>query len=142
MTLLFFARLGLPVYGALHKGTAYYRPGSARPTGCASLSGAQPGRAGFDCLAPGGLCQAAPSMSTDPVKRCTHDRLVVSRAGWSRCHADFFGVSALVGFVLAYLSPAVKDGWSFGSFDTGLRFTSLSFGAFPHMPHNLLDGDG
>ena len=80
-------------------------------------------------------------MSTDPVKR-VHARSPGRVARWwSRCHADFFGVSALVGFVLAYLSPAVKDGWSFGSFDTVLRFTSLTFGAFPHMPHNLLDGD-
>ncbi len=60
---------------------------------------------------------------------------------WERRHGDVFGVSAIVGFVVAYLSPAVKDGWSFGSFDTVLRFSLLSKSAFPAMPHNLLSGD-
>ena len=60
---------------------------------------------------------------------------------WERRGADVFGVSAIVGFVLAYLSPAVKDGGSFGSFDTVLSFTSLSAGAYPGVPHNVLNGD-
>ncbi len=51
------------------------------------------------------------------------------------------GVSAIVGFVLAYLSPAVKDGGSFGSFDTVVSFTSLGAGAYPGPPHNVLNGD-
>jgi hypothetical protein len=60
---------------------------------------------------------------------------------WERRGADVFGVSAIVGFVLAYLSPAVKDGGSFGSFDTVLSFTSLSASAYPGVTHNALNGD-
>ena len=52
-----------------------------------------------------------------------------------------FGLSAIVGFVLAYLSPAVKDGWSFGAFDSVIGFTSLGQSAYPGMPHNWLNGD-
>ena len=60
---------------------------------------------------------------------------------WKRRGADVFGVSAIVGFVLAYLSPAVKDGWSFGSFDAVISFTSLGKGAYPGVPYNVLSGD-
>jgi hypothetical protein len=63
-------------------------------------------------------------------------------ADWWRCwRADFFGVSALVGFVLAYLSPAAKDGWSFGSFDRVIPVTSLGTGTYPFGPHNWLSSD-
>jgi hypothetical protein len=60
---------------------------------------------------------------------------------WERRHADVFGVSAIVGFILAYLSPAVKDGWSFGSFDAVISYTSLGKGPYPGVAHNLLSGD-
>jgi hypothetical protein len=60
---------------------------------------------------------------------------------WARRRGDVFGVSAIVGFVLAYLSPAVKDGWSFGAFDSVLGFTSLGQSAHPGIPHNWLNGD-
>jgi hypothetical protein len=60
---------------------------------------------------------------------------------WERRRGDVFGISAIVGFVLAYLSSAVKDGWSFGSFDTVMSFTSLGTGAYPGVPHNALNGD-
>jgi hypothetical protein len=52
-----------------------------------------------------------------------------------------FGLSAMVGFILAYLSPAVKDGWSFGAFDSVVGFTSLGQSAYPGAPHNWLNGD-
>ena len=52
-----------------------------------------------------------------------------------------FGLSAVVGFVLAYLSPAVKDGWSFGAFDSVIGFTSLGQSVYPGVPHNWLNGD-
>jgi hypothetical protein len=52
-----------------------------------------------------------------------------------------FGLSAIIGFVLAYLSPAVKDGWSFGAFDSVVGFTSLGKSAYPGIPHNWLNGD-
>ncbi len=60
---------------------------------------------------------------------------------WERRRADVFGVSAIVGFVFAYLSPAVKDGGSFGSFDIVISFTSLGSGAYPGQPHNVLNTD-
>jgi hypothetical protein len=52
-----------------------------------------------------------------------------------------FGLSAILGFVLAYVSPSVKDGGSFGSFDTVISFSSLGTGAYPGAPHNVLNGD-
>jgi hypothetical protein len=61
---------------------------------------------------------------------------------WWKCRrADVFGVSAIIGFVLAYVSPAFKDGGSFGSFDTVIPFTSLGTSAFANAPHNVLNGD-
>jgi len=36
---------------------------------------------------------------------------------------------------------AVKDGWSFGSFDTVMSFTSLGTGAYPACRINALNGD-
>jgi hypothetical protein len=60
---------------------------------------------------------------------------------WQRRGTDVFGLSAILGFVLAYVSPSVKDGGSFGSFDTVISFTSLGTGAYPGAPHNVLNGD-
>jgi hypothetical protein len=60
---------------------------------------------------------------------------------WQRCRADLFGISAIFGFVVAYLSPAFKDGWSFGSFDAVLGFTSLTKSVYPGTPHDVLNGD-
>jgi hypothetical protein len=52
-----------------------------------------------------------------------------------------FGISAIVAFVVAFLSPAVKDGWTFGPFDTVISFSSLGNGAYPGVHHNMLSGD-
>jgi hypothetical protein len=60
---------------------------------------------------------------------------------WQRRGSDVLGISAIVGFILAYLSPAVKDGGSFGSFDTVISYSSLGTGAYPGLPHNILNGD-
>ena len=60
---------------------------------------------------------------------------------WLRHGTDVFGLSAILGFVLAYVSPSVKDGGSFGSFDTVISFSSLGTGAYPGAPHNVLNGD-
>jgi len=43
--------------------------------------------------------------------------------------------------VVAFVSPAFKDGGSIGSFDTLLPFSSLGAGAFTGPPHNVINGD-
>src|SRR5271157_5967119 len=77
----------------------------------------------------------------DPV-RGSHGRSRIRIGGWwAQRRGDVFGLSAIIGFVLAYLSPAVKDGWSFGAFDSVVGFTSLGQSVYHGIPHNLLNGD-
>lgn len=59
---------------------------------------------------------------------------------WRR-YPDVFGVASLVGLVVAYLSPALVDGGSFGSFDLVIPLTSLGAGIYPAVPHNNLNSD-
>ena len=43
--------------------------------------------------------------------------------------------------IAAYLSPALRDGTSFGTFDSVIGFTSLGRGLYPGPVHNPTDGD-
>lgn len=52
------------------------------------------------------------------------------------------GVGAVAVFVLSYLSPALKDGGSFGAYDAVVPLTSLGSGLYPLVPHNSLNSDG
>ena len=90
------------------------------------------------------LSRDAPSQANtgaDPVTALPKESRRRVTRWWERRRGDVFGVSAIVGFVLAYLSPAVKDGWSFGSFDMVVSYTSLGSGAYRGPPHNWLNTD-
>jgi hypothetical protein len=60
-----------------------------------------------------------------------------SRGGWR----DVAGVGSVLAFAFAYLSPALRDGLSFGSFDLVLGVTSLGAGLYPGPPWNRYNSD-
>ena len=76
-------------------------------------------------------------MSTRLVVRAAHR----SRDAVARCWRDLAGIASLVTMALAYLSPALKDGFSFGGFDFVVPLTSLGAGLYPSSPHNRLNSD-
>lgn len=60
----------------------------------------------------------------------------VRRSWW-----DVAGIGSILAFALAYLSPALKDGVGFGSFDLVVRLTSLGADAYPGPAYNHLNSD-
>lgn len=58
-----------------------------------------------------------------------------------RSWGDVAGVGSIFAFAFAYLSPAVKDGGSFGTFDLVLGVTSLGTGLYPPPPWNRENSD-
>jgi hypothetical protein len=54
---------------------------------------------------------------------------------------DVAGVGSILAFAIAYLSPALRDGVSFGSFDLVLGVTSLGSGLYPGLPWNRQNSD-
>ncbi|MHB8244430.1 MAG: hypothetical protein ACYDGN_03600 [Acidimicrobiales bacterium] len=61
---------------------------------------------------------------------------------WQRHWQDVAGTGSVVGMALAYLSPALKDGWSFGPYDAGANETIGGVGrAAARVPYNRLNGD-
>ncbi|MGO8874186.1 MAG: hypothetical protein ACLQNG_00250 [Acidimicrobiales bacterium] len=58
-----------------------------------------------------------------------------------RRRADAAGIGAVVAAIAAYLSPALRAGTSFGTFDSVIPFTSLGAGLYPGPVHNPTDGD-
>lgn len=58
-----------------------------------------------------------------------------------RRRADVFGVASVVAMACAYLSPALKDGARFGSFDFVIPLTSLGSGAYREPAFNHLNSD-
>ena len=66
-----------------------------------------------------------------------------SEAGW-RQHRwqDLAGLASVVAMAMAYLSPAVKDGWSFGPYDAGANGTIGHPGSPANAPtYNRISGD-
>ncbi|MGH9299134.1 MAG: hypothetical protein ACRDZT_04405, partial [Acidimicrobiales bacterium] len=61
-----------------------------------------------------------------------------ARAGYRRWH-DVVGVTSVVVMAGAFLSPVLKDGWSFGPFDQGSFETIGHHSAM--AAHNVLNGD-
>ncbi|MGH9296803.1 MAG: hypothetical protein ACRDZP_02360, partial [Acidimicrobiales bacterium] len=51
------------------------------------------------------------------------------------------GIASVVALVLAYLSPALKDGGRFGSFDFVIPLTPLGNGLYKGAPFNTLNSD-
>jgi hypothetical protein len=60
---------------------------------------------------------------------------------WLAARRDVGGIGAIVAAIAAYLSPAVRDGTSFGTFDSVIGFTSLGAGLYSGPVHNPTDGD-
>lgn len=58
-----------------------------------------------------------------------------------RYRTDVLGIAVVVVVALLYLSPAVKDGFSFGPTDLVSQVSVLTRALFPGMPHNHLAGD-
>ncbi len=54
---------------------------------------------------------------------------------------DLAGVGSIVGLAIAYLSPSLKDGTKFGSFDFVIPLTSLGSGAYQQPAFNHLNSD-
>jgi hypothetical protein len=63
------------------------------------------------------------------------------RAIWIDARGDVGGIGAVLAAIVAYLSPALKDGTSFGTFDTVLRLTSLGHGLYAGPDYNRTDAD-
>lgn len=59
----------------------------------------------------------------------------------ARWRGDLLGAGSVVAAAAAYLSPALKDGARFGSFDFVIPLTSLGAGAYPQPPFNHLNSD-
>lgn len=55
--------------------------------------------------------------------------------------SEFAGVASVLAMALAYLSPALVDGPSFGTYDLVLRATSLGRSAYPNTPFNHVASD-
>lgn len=53
---------------------------------------------------------------------------------------DILALAVLALVALAFLSPAIKDGYAFGNYDTDLALTSLTQGVF-HSVHSPFNGD-
>jgi hypothetical protein len=64
-------------------------------------------------------------------------------ATWRRHRwlADFVGIGVIVLVALIYLSPALKDGFSFGPADLGAQASYLTRGGLHAPIHNSLEGD-
>lgn len=60
---------------------------------------------------------------------------------WRRCWRDLAGVGSVFVMAAAYLSPAVKDGGRFGTFDFVIPVTSLGKGAYTGRPFNNVNSD-
>lgn len=58
-----------------------------------------------------------------------------------RHRADAAGIGAVVAAIAAYLSPALRGGPSFGTFDSVIPFTTLGAGLYSGPVHNPTDGD-
>ncbi len=67
-----------------------------------------------------------------------HEQL---RTWWQRSWRDLAGVGSVVALACAYLSPALKDGGRFGSFDFVIPLTSLGRGTYAKPPFNHLNSD-
>jgi hypothetical protein len=63
------------------------------------------------------------------------------RGAWIAARGDLAGIGAIVASIAAYVSPALRDGTSFGTFDSVIGFTSLGAGLYPGPIHNPTDGD-
>ncbi|MGA2211184.1 MAG: YfhO family protein [Acidimicrobiales bacterium] len=63
------------------------------------------------------------------------------RGGWIDRRRDVAGIGAIVAAIAAYLSPALRGGTSFGTFDSVISFTSLGSGLYSGPVHNPTDGD-
>jgi hypothetical protein len=63
------------------------------------------------------------------------------RGGWIDRRRDVAGIGAIVASIAAYLSPALRGGSSFGTFDSVISFTSLGSGLYSGPIHNPTDGD-
>ena len=64
-----------------------------------------------------------------------------ARGRWRRIRGDVAGIGGLLACIVAYLSPALKDGGSFGTFDFVIPLTSLGKGIYPAVPHNGVNSD-
>lgn len=60
---------------------------------------------------------------------------------WRRWRGDVAGLVVLAVLAALYLSPALVDGGSFGTFDFVLPLTSLGRGLYPAVPHNAVNSD-
>ena len=86
-----------------------------------------------------------PEVGTGPGDELSRSNAATDRRGLVsrfRGRGDFAGIAALVALVFAYLSPALKDGGAFGSYDLVLPLTTLGNGLFSGAPHNALSSDG
>ncbi len=64
------------------------------------------------------------------------------RRWWQRHWRDVAGLASVVGLAMAYLSPAVKDGWSFGPYDAGANGTIGHPGSLAKAAvYNRVNGD-
>jgi len=63
------------------------------------------------------------------------------RGIWIAGRRDVGGLGAVAAAIVGYLSPALKDGPSFGTFDTVVGFTSLGAGLYKTPVHNPTDAD-
>ncbi|MGO9558805.1 MAG: hypothetical protein ACLPYW_06920 [Acidimicrobiales bacterium] len=65
-----------------------------------------------------------------------------ARGWWQRHWQDTACIASIVGMAMAYLSPAVKDGWSFGPYDSGANGTIGHTGS-PSLAavYNRINGD-
>lgn len=86
------------------------------------------------------------------VQKRRHGRGRTQRPGQQDRHArrggdgrgawrDVAGIGAIVAAIAAYLSPALREGTSFGTFDSVIGFTSLGAGLYPGPVHNPTDSD-
>ncbi|MGO9560693.1 MAG: YfhO family protein [Acidimicrobiales bacterium] len=65
-----------------------------------------------------------------------------SLLGWPRrCWRDLAGLGSVFAMAFAYLSPALKDGARFGSFDFVIPLTTLGRGAYSGKPFNHVNSD-
>src|SRR5487761_898711 len=69
-----------------------------------------------------------------------HRCLAAPRRSARHHRHDIFAMSALALVALAFLSPALKDGFAFGNYDFELALTSLTQGVF-HAIHSPFNGD-
>ena len=84
-----------------------------------------------------------PSDQARPPARRRHSRRrrFDWRGGWIDRRRGVAGVGAIVAAIAAYLSPALRGGTSFGTFDSVISFTSLGSGLYSGPVHNPTDGD-